>query len=145
LLLDNALWLGSFPWLGAHGQPEKYWSITTDQLDLFQWLNRPENHGTLLITSDPHDVGFLASVYTPVRAWFGHGMHTPDFKTRQQEVATYLEEGKVLDAWRGKTLLVTLDRSFPEPRWLSATGAQPVYENPGYRVFRVSPAIKPPN
>ena len=137
LLLDNALWLGSFAWRAAHGRPEKYWSVTADQLALFRWLSRPENHGAMLITSDPHDVGFLTAVYTPLRSWFGHVMHTPDIKTRRQEVAAFLEEGRVVDAWRGKTLLVTLDRPVPEPRWLSATGAQPVYENPGYRVYRV--------
>jgi len=145
LLLDNAVWFASFPWEAMHGRPGKYWSVTADQLDLYRWLSRPEHHGALLITSDPHDVGFLAAVYTPLRPWFGHVSNTPNIDTRRREVAAFLEEGKVIDAWRGKTLLVTLDRPVPEPRWLSATGAQPVYENPTYRVYRVSPAGKSPD
>jgi hypothetical protein len=144
LLLDNAIWLNSFAWEGAHGRPAKYWSVTADQLELYRWLSQLENRGALLITSDPHDVGFLAAVYTPLRPWFGHVGNTPDFKARRKEVAAFLEEGTVIDAWRGKTLLVTLDRPIPEPRWLSATGTEPVYENAGYRVYRVTPATKPP-
>ena len=87
-------------------------------------------------------MGYLAAVYTPLRPWFGHVANTPDIKTRRDEVAAFLEKGEVVDGWRGKTLLVTLDRAFPVPRWLSDAGAQPVYENPGYRVYRWSPPTK---
>ena len=89
----------------------------------------------IVITSD-HDVGYLASTYTPLRSWIGHVQHTPDIKSRRREVAAFLEKGHVVDGSRRKTLLVPLDRSTPEPRWLAASGAQPVYENAGFRVYR---------
>jgi len=144
LLLDNALWLGSFPWEAAHGRPAKYWSVTADQLAVYRWLCRPENNGALLIAA-PEDVGFLASAYTPLRSWVGHPYNTPDITMRRQEAAAFLAEGRVVDGWRGKSLLVTLDRTIPEPRWLSGTDAEPVYENPTYRVYRMSPARKSPD
>jgi hypothetical protein len=69
----------------------------------------------------------------------------PDLQTRQKEVAAFLEEGRVVDEWRGKSLLVTLDGPAPTPRWLFETGAEPVYANPTDRVYRVCPAAKSPD
>jgi len=147
LLLDNALWLGTQPWTADKGQP---WTVTADQLDVYRWLSLPENRGALLIP-DPHGrrweldgLGYLSSTYTPLRSWIGHSQHTPDIQAKRREVAEFLDDGRVVDAWRGKSLLVTLDRSYPEPRWLSKTGVQPVYENTTYRVYRISPARKSP-
>ncbi len=142
LLLDNALWLGSFVWDAALGQQQKYWSVTADQLALYRWMSQPENKGALVLTSDPHDVGFLTAVYTPLRPWFGHFDTTPDIDARRQEVAEFLKTGRVIDEWRGKSLLVTLDTLAPTPRWLSENAVQPVYENPAYRVYRVRPSAK---
>jgi len=143
-LVDNTLWLGSFAWDAAMRQPGKYWSVTADQLTLYRFMSQPENSGALVITSDPHDVGFLTAVYTPLRPWFGHVANTPDIDARRQEVGEFLEKGRVIDEWRGKTLLVTLDAPVPTPRWFAETDAKPVYENPSYRVYRVRPpAIKP--
>jgi hypothetical protein len=143
LLLDNAAWLASFAWEETHGRPAKYWTVTDDQLALYRWLSEPENDGALLITS--HDVGFLAAAYTPLRPWHSHPYNTPNNTARREEVEAFLEHGQVVDGWRGKSLLVTLDRSMPEPRWLTATGAKPVYENPEYRVYRVTPPAKSPD
>jgi hypothetical protein len=143
LLLDNTVWLGSFAWQAAHGRPSKDWTVTEDQLALYRWLSLPENHRAFVITAD-HDVAFLTSTYTPLRSWMGHVMHTPDIASRRREIAAFLEKGEVIDGWRGKTLLVPLDRSTPEPRWLAASGAQPVYENPSFRVYRwVAPLESP--
>ncbi|MGO9915826.1 MAG: hypothetical protein ACLQIB_14115 [Isosphaeraceae bacterium] len=144
-LMDNALWLGSFVWDAALGHQQKYWSVTADQLALYRWMSQPENKGALVLTSDPHDVGFLTAVYTPLRPWFGHFDTTPDIDARRQEVGEFLKTGRVIDEWRGKSLLVTLDGPVPTPRWLSETGAQPVYQNPTYRVYRVHPAAKSPD
>jgi len=135
-LLDNAVWLSSFAWEGARGTPAAYWSVTADQLALYRWMNEPENQGALVLTSDLHDVPYLAAVYTPLRPWFGHVDNTPDLHERRREVAAFLENGRVIDSWRGKTLLVTLDRAVPEPVWLAKAGAQPVYENPSFHVYR---------
>lgn len=142
-LLDNAVWFAAFPWEETHGQPAKYWSVTADQLALYGWLNRPENQGELLIT-EPQSVGFLAATYTPLRSWAGHPYDTNEFSTRLKEVAAFLEDGRAVDAWRGKPLLLALDRSIPQPRWLAATGAKPVYENPEYRVYQLTPSAKSP-
>ena len=62
--------------------------------------------------------------------------HTPDYKARRREVAAFLDEGRLVDAWRGHDLLVTLDHGYAEPRWLAAADAQLVYENPSFQVYR---------
>jgi hypothetical protein len=143
-LLDNALWFAAFPWEETHGKPAKYWSVTADQLALYGWLSKPENRGVLLIT-EPQSVGFLAATYTPLRSWAGHPYDTNGFSTRLEEVAAFLKDGQVVDAWRGKPMLLTLARTIQEPKWLEATGATPVYENPEYRVYRVTPPAKSPD
>ena len=136
LLLDNACWLGSFTWQSARGRPDWFWRVTSDQLALFDWMSQPENAGAMVITSDPHDVGFLTSTYTPLRAWNGHVQHTPEYRTRRREVEAFLGEGRLVDAWRGHDLLVTLDHGVPEPPWLASAGAKKAYENPSFHVYR---------
>jgi hypothetical protein len=138
LLLDNATWLGRFPWRAAHGRPILDFPVTADQLALYGWMSRPENSGAIVIT-DQSELGYLAAVYTPLRSWLGHVKNTPDIEARTREVDALLKDGRVIDAWGGKSLLVTIERSAGTPRWLSDETAQPVFENPTYRVYRVSP------
>jgi hypothetical protein len=136
LLLDNALWLGQFPLKALMGRPVPGVTVTAAQLDLYRWLCRDKNRGALLLTGDYH-LGYLTSVYTPLRSWIGHFYNTPDIDKRAGEIAAFLKKGCLVDAWRGKTLLVVVDRMAPEFHRPPEGWARPVYENAGYRVYRL--------
>ncbi len=141
LLLDNATWLGRFPCRAAQGRPILDFPVTADQLALYRWMSRPENRGAFLITDDA-ELGYLAGVYTPLRSWLGHDKNTPDIDARVREVDLFLAEGRVIDAWRGRSLLVVLDRFTATPPALAGTAGEPVFENPTYRVFSLTPAVR---
>ncbi len=137
-LLDNILWLGQFPLDAFRGRQFTGFTVKGSQLDLYRWLGRDENRGTILLAPDP-DLGYLASVYTPLRSWVGHQYNTPDIDRRKREVAAFLDEGAIVDAWKGKTLIIAIDRTgseFPKP---FKEGARLVYQNQGYLVYRLEP------
>ena len=147
LLLDNAVWLAQFPIKALVGRPDSGITVTAAQLDLYRWLSRDENRGDLLLTDD-RDLGYLTSVYTPLRSWIGHMYNTPDIEKHEREIVAFLEEGSVVDAWRGKTLLVVVDGTAPECHQRPKIPARPVYENEPYLVYRLdltgSDTLKPP-
>jgi hypothetical protein len=140
LLFDNAAWLGRFPWRAAQGRPLFELSVTADQLALYDWMSRPDNRGGILITNELL-LAYLAPVYSPIQTWTGHSKNTPFLADRIRDVDLLLKEGRLIDAWRGQTLLVTLDRSEATPRWPGDQALQPVFENATYRVYRLSPDV----
>ncbi|MBV8232760.1 MAG: hypothetical protein JO329_22485 [Planctomycetaceae bacterium] len=170
LVLDNALWLARFPQIALRfGRREQealcvqsptgfrfsagkgdllHWTgfrISSDMDDLFEWMSGPENRGSLLLTRDPY-LGYLASVYTPLRSWVGHVFNTPNFPVRMAEVEDLFREGKIKDYWAGRTVLILFDRgSMPgqEPDWLKQRGSQQAFRNDSFQVFRIKPTERP--
>jgi len=136
--LDNILWLGQFPLAAAQGRQFSGFFVKPTQLDLYRWLARDENRGATLLALDP-ELGYLASVYTPLRSWIGHEYNTPDLDKRKEEIASFFNEGRIADAWKGKTLIVAVDRTAPESQLPPQGGTRPVYQNPGYLVYRLEP------
>ncbi|WP_435016131.1 hypothetical protein TA3x_003691 [Tundrisphaera sp. TA3] len=143
LVLDNALWLAQFPYAAMTGAKAQGFTVTETQKDVFAYLRRGENRGSILLTSDP-DLGYLGTVYTPLRSWVGHQYNTPDVGTRKQEVAAFLGEGKLLEAWSGKTLLIVVERAAPDSRKPPAEGLQVVHENKDYAIYRLRVGDVPP-
>jgi hypothetical protein len=139
LLLDNAAWLAQYPLKALAGRPDAGITITHAQLDLFRWLCRDENRGALLLTGD-RDLGYLASVYTPLRSWIGHIFNTPDGPKHEAEIQAFLAEGRLVDAWSGKTLLVVTDGTTTSSHSPATYPSHPTYTNDTYLVYRLDPA-----
>ena len=136
LLLDNAVWLAQFPIKARAGHPDSGITVSTAQLDLYRWFCRDENDGAVVLT-DNQELGYLTSVYSPLRSWIGHTYNTPDFEKHSAEVVAFLEKGRVIDAWRGKTLLIIVDSTCAKDLPQLEDRANPVFENEGYRVYRL--------
>jgi hypothetical protein len=137
LLSDNAVWLGFFPLETYRGHVNGI-TVDRDRLDLYQWMNRAENRGSLILAPD-NGLGYMASVYTPLRAWTGHENNTPRLAAREAELAGLFQQGRMLDDWAARTVLVLFYRKPEESAWLKQRNAKLAFENRTYRVYRITP------
>jgi hypothetical protein len=133
-LLDNALWLGSF----LHGHQGI--RITDDEKQLFLWMGRPNDGKDLVVAQDPL-IGYMAVVYTPLRAWRSHVFNTPLSLLRQRELDSFYLDHGFLPAWKGRPLLVVFDLTHGpiDERWMIADGGQKVFTNSSFDVFKIRP------
>jgi hypothetical protein len=150
LVLDNVVWLGATTaqamgiQLGKPLPPDSVklgYGLSTDERALFDWMNRPENRGSVVVSQDD-DVGYLLTTYTPLRSWFSHRVNTPRNMQRYEEIGRFFESGAITDAWRELPLLIVFRDS---TAWRERTSGfapapvEPVYANRGYTVVRVRP------
>ncbi|HEY5414409.1 MAG TPA: hypothetical protein VIK41_06275 [Gemmatimonadaceae bacterium] len=150
LVLDNVVWLGATTaqamgiQLGKPLPPDSVklgYGLSTDERALFDWMNRPENRGSVVVSQDD-DVGYLLTTYTPLRSWFSHRVNTPRNMQRYEEIGRFFESGAITDAWRELPLVIVFRDS---TAWRQRTSGfapapvEPVYTNRGYTVVRVRP------
>lgn len=137
LLIDNAAWLGSFAVRNTQG-----FRLTADEVELFQWLNEPENRGTVVLSHST--IAYLATAYTPLRAWVSHVANVPDNAARIREVTAFLDSGALPPSSSEITLLAVVDEragsEIPDPTDLQGRDARWVYQNRQFKVLRIEPA-----
>ena len=101
IVADNAVWLG----LVSSGSSRADILLTADQRTVLDWTGRNGDGRTILITPDV-GLGYLATVYTPVRAWVAHRFNTPRSTQRETEVKEFITEGRGQKEWEGRRLIV---------------------------------------
>lgn len=141
MLSDNATFLGEFYVSNVREQVYPGFLLDAEMKTLFRWLDAEENQGHLVL-SRRINTNYLITVYTPLRVWAGHASNTPHFDQRVQELADLFRHGKVIDHWRERPLLIIFEGSFPggaPPEWLEELGAELVYKNATYQVYRYDP------
>ena len=134
-LFDNAAWLGSF--LVRHDQGIR---LTYDQTQLISWMGQAGDDKYLVVAQDPL-IGYMAVVYTPLRAWRSHVWNTPQSSLRQRELdSLYLDHG-FLPEWKGRPLFVVFDVTHGtiDERWMIMAGGKQVFSNNSFDVFRIRP------
>jgi hypothetical protein len=134
-LLDNAVWFGSFLVRQDQG-----FRLTYDQKQLLSWMERPDDGRYLVVAQDP-SIGYMAVVYTPLRAWRSHVFNTPQSLLRQQELDSFYLDHAFPPAWKGRPLLVVFDLTHgpAKEQWIVAAGGQKVFNNNSFDVFRILP------
>lgn len=140
LLADNALWLGTFPWRDSAWRQSIY--LHEAERELLAFLAADEHRGSVVIPQ-ARKLGYLATVYTPLRAWYSHYLATPHAPARVEELRRFFGEGRLLDAWdRVPLLVVFLRDQLPptEPGWVRARSARVAFANAAFVVYRVPPA-----
>ena len=112
-VVDNAVWLG----LVTSGSSRADILLTADQRALLDWTGKNGDGRTLLLTGDV-TLGYLATVYTPVRAWVAHRFNTPRSTQREREVKEFMEAGGEQKGWKGLRLIVITARGEADRRLL---------------------------
>ena len=135
-LLDNAAWLGSC--LSHHH--DQGIRLTYDQTQLISWMGRADDDKYLVVAENP-SIGYMAVVYTPLRAWRSHWFNTPQSSLRQQELDSFYRDHGFLPAWRGRPLLVVFDltHGLIDERWMITAGGKKVFSNNSFDVFQIRP------
>jgi hypothetical protein len=100
-IADNALWLAT-----RQGPIGVY--TTAQQRELLAWLDTPELRGAVVL-AEQSEIGYLATVYTPLRAWHSHLFNTPHGRERRQEARAFFQDGAFLDEWRDMRMLIVYD------------------------------------
>jgi hypothetical protein len=107
LLLDNAAWFGRAAlWEHYSNEPN---GITLDAQEraALESMGDQRFRGYLLVSQSPK-LGYLATVYSPLRSWYSHVFNTPHAKLRKAEVEDFFASGSELEAWRDRPLLAVL-------------------------------------
>jgi hypothetical protein len=101
LCADNVIWLS----LIGTGQLRTGIRLTRDDSALLEWMNRNGDGRTLVIASSG-SLGYMATVYSPVRAWVAHWHNTPWRVRREGDVREFLSTGQGPGEWEGLRLIV---------------------------------------
>lgn len=102
---DNVVWLAQLS--GPIGMYQ-----TEDQRELMDWLNREEHRGRVVLAGWDF-IGYMTTVYTPLRAWRSHHLNTPFTYERRQEKLEFFQDGAFLETWRDMTLLIVYSHDDP--------------------------------
>ena len=145
ILSDNAVFLGAFPVKAARDGAATGMVLPRTMRELYRWLDAPENRGRLVLAEpEVEDIGYLTTVYTPLRAWIGHPSNTPGILERRAEQSEFFRLGRMPDYWRTRPLLVIFlgrtDQTLPA--WLPGSGAALAYRNDPFRVYRIDPTLR---
>ena len=149
-LADNAVWLGATATqsLGLSlgrtlpADPSRAgYGLSQDQIQVLSFMNDPGVRGSVVLSEDL-DLGYLATVYSPLRSWRSHYANTPWNRERLNELRTFFANGQVVDAWRHLPMVVVFRSS---TAWrdrisgLHELPVSPVVENQSYVVIRTRP------
>jgi hypothetical protein len=134
-LSDNAAWLGSFLIFQDHGI-----RLTHDQAQLISWMGKISSDEHLVVAQDPF-IGYMAVVYTPLRAWRSHVWTTPQSSLRQRQLDSFYLDHGFLPEWKGRPLLVVFDVTHEpiDERWMIMAGGKQVFSNTSFDVFQIRP------
>lgn len=144
VVLDNAAWIGRNPLRHPDGEKVDM-HVTREQDEVLAALNDPAHRSATLLTTDGR-LAYYATVYTPLRSWISHPYNTPRFDRRLKELGGLVFEGKVLDHWRSRPVVVVMQTendALLSPAVKAELGLRPILQNGRYRVYGASsvPAI----
>ncbi len=81
-------------------------SLTPEVAAVLDTIEHQARRQELLLSEDSRHVGYLACVYTPVRAWASYPLNTPDYARRRAELDAFFRSGVPVPAWRGRSALI---------------------------------------
>lgn len=129
LLLDNLVWLGSFV-LPLRDPPIPL-EITQSEKSVLDWLNSHALPRSEVVSEDSL-IGYLVSVYTPDRSWFGHWCNTPFAAKREQETTQAFQDHKILPEWTTAPTYFVAKRA---DNWHPPANFKELYENADFAIF----------
>jgi hypothetical protein len=140
-LFDNLTWFGVYYAGGLRAKLGNGVRINIYQEEVLRRLDDPRLAGCTIL-GDDHELLYLAIAESPLRSWVSHWIETVDFERHRDELDALFERGRFVDAWESLPLVVVVTRRSGEsgpPHWLARRGAEPIFANRKYLVYRVAP------
>jgi hypothetical protein len=137
-LSDNIIWFSRFPIKALFRGEHWGYYLTSDQIQVFKWMNEDNNKRFVILSQDPF-IGYLVTVYTPLRSWRSHKDITPETEKRKRELESLFNEGVFVDAWRKTPLLIVYNKSLiakKKPEFMLDRNQKKVFENGSYVIFK---------
>ena len=106
--------------------------VDPDVRRMFQWVDSRDFDGVVLIPDA--QLSYLAATYTSLRPYYGHMFNTPDYETRKQHVAEWLETGEMPE-WQNEIDYLMLPPSLTEQLDLPDDWIM-IHRNEGSVLFR---------
>lgn len=141
MLSDNLAWFGRHAYNLRVNQVAWGFALPDEMRAVFRLMNRPELKGGLVLSNLPM-LNYLATAYTPLRAWWSHGHNTPHADVRRRELQQFFVSGNEPHHWRDRLLVVAHFRN-NNPRWpviARRARLQAIYADPKFRVYVRRPA-----
>jgi hypothetical protein len=109
-LSDNTTWIGTRMagaiFFRAHDEEIL---LDSREREVLVELSSSELRGHLLISQD-EKIGYLATVYTPLRSWYSHIFNTPYAASHRAKLSGFFERGDEPSPWRGRPLVAVVAR-----------------------------------
>ena len=137
-LLDNLAFFAIYIPAMAEG-PTNAPTISRQERELLRQLDDPRFEGYLLVSAK-EDLGYLATVYTPLRAWVTHGNNQPSYEANRQDITAWLTDDQLQPEWRDRDVVYVVPKEkAPYDRLPWVTPEMEILDTPADYVLIVSP------
>jgi hypothetical protein len=137
---DNLVWFNLAPRTTGSPAHSIGFYLSDEEREVLSLMNDAAHRESLVISSD-HMLGYLSTVYTPLRSWASHGYNTPNYPARVAELQAFFERGVEPPGWRARQLFIVAHAQY-EPQWkanLQRSGSQFVMRNESFVVYVRAP------
>lgn len=131
-LSDNILWTTNL----LRGKNDTEWEghLTKDSREVIDYLKSNGSNKDLLV-GNASLVNYLANVYTPTNSWVSHPYNTPNKADRIIQMEDYLDTGVSLPEWKGRRIVIVLDKRKSDGKINSSLEINKKLENSSYIIF----------
>ena len=131
-LFDNAVWfalVGVAEHRGDYGQ-----TLDMEEWAIIEKFREPRFAGYLVVSQSPK-LGYLATVYSPLRSWYSHAYNTPHSELRRKELDRFFDDGSEPSAWHNRPLLAVIEQDEAATMRLEATGFRTILSGERFRLL----------
>jgi hypothetical protein len=131
-LVDNAVW---FVFVGI-AEYRGYYGLTLDKEEwaIIEKFCEPRFAGYLVLSQSPK-LGYLTTVYSPLRSWSSHPYNTPYSGLRKEELNHFFADGLEPRAWHNRPLLAVILQDETTTTRLEATGFRTILSGERFGVL----------
>jgi hypothetical protein len=131
-LFDNAVW---FLWVGKWEHNGSYGlTLNTAEQAVIEQFREPRYAGYLVVSESPK-LGYLATVYSPLRSWRSHEFNTPYAELRKNDLDRFFADGSEPNAWHNRPVMAVIQQQEATTKLLNAAGFRTILSNGQFRVL----------
>jgi hypothetical protein len=134
MVFDNAAW---FAWavVSEHRGNYSYGqTLDTEEWAIIEIFRKPRYAGYLVVSQSPK-LGYLATVYSPLRSWYSHALNVPYTWSRKEELDRFFANGSEPSAWRNRSLLVVKQHDEATTTRFEASGFRTILSGEQFTVL----------
>ena len=115
--------------------------LTKEELQVLHAMNDSANRGFVVVSADPI-LGYLTTVYSPLRSWRSHPANTPESERRDEELHQFFNGERAVAEWDRLPVLFVFKQEQPWRERMSllrGNESETALQNSAYVVIRRPP------